>query len=115
MRIRMQRMGRKNWPHYRIVVADSRSPRDGRHIEKLGWYNPVARRGDGLKEMSLNFSRAKYWMARGAQPSERVRWLLSQVRVLPPQPHRPFTKRHLPRKLRKELEAEIADAVRGSS
>jgi small subunit ribosomal protein S16 len=68
VKIRLKRIGTKNAPAYRIVVADSRSPRDGRFIEELGWYDPK-RKTDTFK---LNVERAGYWISKGAQPSETV-------------------------------------------
>ena len=68
VRIRLKRVGAKNAPAYRIVVADSRSPRDGKFIEEIGSYNPL-RKADNFK---LDLERAKYWVSKGAQPSETV-------------------------------------------
>ncbi len=64
----MKRVGAKNQPVYRIVVADNRSPRDGKFIEELGTYSPL-RKGDNF---TLNLERAKYWVSKGAQPTETV-------------------------------------------
>jgi len=64
----MKRIGAKNQPVFRIVVADSRSPRDGKCIEELGTYHPL-KNGDNF---SLDLDRAKYWLSKGAQPSETV-------------------------------------------
>ena len=64
----MKRVGTKNTPVYRIVVADSRSPRDGKCIEEIGTYQPL-KKGDNF---TLNLDRAKYWVSKGAQPSETV-------------------------------------------
>ena len=64
----MKRIGTKNTPVFRIVVADGRSPRDGRFIEELGTYQPL-KKGDNY---TLNLDRAKYWVSKGAQPSETV-------------------------------------------
>ena len=64
----MKRVGAKNAPVYRIVVADSRSPRDGKFIEEIGTYHPL-RKGDTVK---MDLERAKYWVSKGAQPSETV-------------------------------------------
>ena len=64
----MKRVGAKNAPFFRIVVADSRSPRDGRFIEELGSYQPL-KKGDNF---TLNLDRAKYWISKGAQPSDTV-------------------------------------------
>jgi small subunit ribosomal protein S16 len=68
VKIRLKRVGAKNAPAYRIVVADSRSPRDGRFIEELGSYDP---KRTGVNYI-LNLERAKYWLGVGAQPSETV-------------------------------------------
>lgn len=64
----MKRVGTKNTPVYRIVVADGRSPRDGKFIEELGTYQPL-KAGDNF---ALNLDRANYWLSKGAQPSETV-------------------------------------------
>ena len=76
VKIRLRRVGTKNVPCYRIVVADGRSPRDGRFIENIGTYDP--RKGDG-KTSAVNLERAKYWIGKGAQPSETVRSILKKA------------------------------------
>ncbi|MGO9203600.1 MAG: 30S ribosomal protein S16 [Limisphaerales bacterium] len=68
VRIRMKRVGAKNTPVFRIVVADARSPRDGKFIEELGTYHPL-NKGDNF---SLDLERARYWLSKGAQPTETV-------------------------------------------
>ena len=68
VKIRMKRVGAKNSPYFRIVVADSRSPRDGRFIEEIGSYQPM-KKGDNF---ILKLDRAKYWVSKGAQPSDTV-------------------------------------------
>jgi small subunit ribosomal protein S16 len=68
VRIRLKRIGAKNDPVFRIVVADGRSPRDGRFIEELGTYQPL-KKGDNY---SLDLERVKYWLSKGAQPSDTV-------------------------------------------
>jgi len=68
VRIRMKRIGAKNQPAFRIVVADGRSPRDGKCIEELGTYQPL-KKGDNVK---LDLERARYWLSKGAQPSDTV-------------------------------------------
>jgi small subunit ribosomal protein S16 len=68
VRIRLKRVGAKNAPYYRIVVADARSPRDGKFIEEIGSYQPL-KKGDNCK---IDLDRAKYWVSHGAQPSETV-------------------------------------------
>ena len=69
--IRLSRGGSKKRPYYRIVVADSRAPRDGKFIERIGSYNPVLPKGDE-KRVILDTERAKHWVAAGAQPTDRV-------------------------------------------
>ena len=78
VRIRLRRTGRKRTPTYRIVVADSTSPRDGRFIEIIGQYSP--RQGDTA--LNLDANRANYWLDNGAQPSDTVRSLLRKAGVL---------------------------------
>ena len=75
VKIRLRRVGAKKAPFYRIVVADSRSPRDGRFIEEIGTYDPMAE-GEKIK---VDMDRAKYWIANGAQPTDTVRGLLKKV------------------------------------
>ena len=77
VKIRLRRMGAKKAPYYRIVVADSRSPRDGRFIEELGIYDPMA---DGEK-LKVNQERVAYWVANGAQPTDTVRGLLKKAQA----------------------------------
>ena len=72
VRIRMKRVGTKNTPVFRIVVADERSPRDGKFIEEIGTYQP-RKKGDNF---TLDLDRAKYWLSKGAQPTESVARLL---------------------------------------
>ena len=75
VKIRLRRMGAKKAPYYRIVVADSRCPRDGRFIEELGTYDPMAE----SDKLTVNMERAKYWIANGAQPTDTVRGLLKKI------------------------------------
>ncbi|XP_058068179.1 small ribosomal subunit protein bS16m/bS16c [Magnolia sinica] len=85
VRIRLSRFGCKNRPFYRVMAADSRSPRDGKHLEVLGYYNPLPGQ-DGGKRMGLNFDRVKYWLSVGAQPSDPVQRILFRAGLLPPPP-----------------------------
>ena len=71
LKIRLARAGAKKRPFYRIVIADSRSPRDGRFIEIVGTYNPILPKGDE-KRVMLNIDRIKHWQGVGAQPTDRV-------------------------------------------
>jgi small subunit ribosomal protein S16 len=75
----------QNLPFYRIFVADSRSPRDGRHVEQVGHYDPVPEK-DGNKHLGLNIERIRYWLSVGAQPSDTVARLLGQAGVIPRPP-----------------------------
>lgn len=70
---------------YKIFAADARSPRDGRHLEVLGYYDPIPEK-DGHKHVGLNIERIKYWLSVGAQPSTTVGRLLSQAGVIPRSP-----------------------------
>ena len=76
VKIRLRRMGAKKAPYYRIIVADSRCPRDGRFIEEIGTYDPMA---DDAQKIKVDMARAQYWIANGAQPTETVRGLLKKV------------------------------------
>ncbi|WP_045387375.1 30S ribosomal protein S16 [Falsirhodobacter sp. alg1] len=71
MKIRLARGGSKKRPHYAIVATDSRMPRDGRFLEKLGTYNPLLAK-DSENRVVMNVERVKYWMEKGAQPTDRV-------------------------------------------
>jgi len=77
-RIRLRRMGAKKKPFYRIVVADSRSPRDGRFIEEIGYYDPLK----NPAEVKIDDEKAIKWLKNGAQPSETVRALLNKAGLM---------------------------------
>ena len=72
VKIRFKRLGSKKAPFYRVVVADSRSPRDGRFIEEIGYYNPMS------KEVKIDNEKAAEWIKNGAQPTDSVRSLLKK-------------------------------------
>ncbi|MBQ9848068.1 MAG: 30S ribosomal protein S16 [Clostridia bacterium] len=78
VKMRLRRMGAKKAPSYRIVVADSRYPRDGRFIEEVGFYNPMT----NPAEVKIDAEKAKKWISNGAQPTETVRALLKNAGVL---------------------------------
>jgi small subunit ribosomal protein S16 len=82
LKIRMSRGGAKKRPFYKIVVADSRRPRDGKFIEKVGFFNPLLPK-DKKERLNLDIDRIKYWLAQGAQPSERIARFLGQAEVIP--------------------------------
>ena len=75
--IRLSRTGAKKRPFYHIVVTDSRNARDGRYIERLGFFNPVAVGGE--EELRINHDRVEHWISQGAQPSDRVASLIKQA------------------------------------
>ena len=75
VKIRLRRMGAKKNPYYRVVVADSKSPRDGRFIEEIGTYNPVTQ----PSEINIDMERAEYWIKNGAQPTDTVRALIKKA------------------------------------
>ena len=77
VKIRLRRMGAKKAPYYRVVVADSRYPRDGRFIEEIGTYDPTV-----SAKISIDADRAREWIKTGAQPTDTVRALLKKVDVL---------------------------------
>jgi small subunit ribosomal protein S16 len=76
VRIRMKRIGTTNTPVYRIVVADNRSPRDGKFIEEIGTYQPL-KKSDNV---SMKLDRAEYWLSKGAQPSDTVRSFIKRAK-----------------------------------
>ncbi len=78
VKIRLRRMGAKKAPFYRVIVADSRSPRDGRFIEELGTYNPLTEPA----EININTERALEWIKKGAQPTDTVKVLLKRAGAL---------------------------------
>ena len=81
MKIRLARGGNKKRPFYRIVAADSRMPRDGRYIEKLGTYNPLLPK-DSEERVRMNVERVQYWLGQGAQATDRVSRMLEAAGVL---------------------------------
>lgn len=78
VKIRLKRIGAKKSPFYRVVVSDSRSPRDGRFVEEIGTYNPLTEPA----QIAIKEDRAIYWLQTGAQPSDSARHLLSQVGIM---------------------------------
>jgi len=81
MKIRLARGGSKKRPFYRIVAADSRMPRDGRFIEKLGTYNPLLAK-DSEERVKMDMDRVKHWLGEGAQPTDRVSRMLEAAGVI---------------------------------
>ena len=114
--LRLTRGGRKNLPHYSIVVADKRCARDGRFIEKLGTYNPLLAK-DNTARVTINEERIKYWLSQGAQPSDRVAIFLGKAGVIamPAQKNNPTkaepsakTKQMIAEKTKKQADAAEA-------
>lgn len=119
LKIRLARGGTKKRPFYRIVVADSRSPRDGRFIEKIGTYNPMLPKD--AQRVTLDAERAKHWLGHGATPSERVQFFLADAGLMAKPGKREQSKQHLPKakaqermkaaeEAKKAAEAETASA-----
>ncbi len=81
MKIRLARGGSKKRPHYAIVATDSRNPRDGRFLEKLGTYNPLLAK-DSEERVKMNMERVQYWLGQGAQPTDRIARMLEAAGVL---------------------------------
>ncbi len=118
LKIRLSRGGAKKRPFYRVVVADARSPRDGRFIEKVGTYNPMLER-DHPQRVVLNGERIQYWIGEGARPTDRVQRLLAAQDLMAPPVVRDQTKKDKPKakalerlqeKEEKRREAEGAEA-----
>ncbi len=78
VKMRLTRMGAKKAPFYRVIVADSRSPRDGRFIDEIGYYNPLTNPAD----IKIDAEKAKKWIANGAQPTETVKSLLKKSGIV---------------------------------
>ena len=96
LKIRLSRGGAKKRPFYRIVVADSRSPRDGRFIERIGVYNPMLKREDPNR-IQFNEERVRHWLSNGATPSDRVARFLGAADIIPMPERREQTKKDKPR------------------
>ena len=101
VRIRLSRGGAKKRPYYRIVVADSRRARDGKFIEQIGTYNPMLTK-DNPERVKIDIDKAKEWIAKGAQPSDRVTLFLSTMGVVEKPIITEKTKKHLPKKKNQE-------------
>ncbi|MBZ0146520.1 MAG: 30S ribosomal protein S16 [Pseudorhodoplanes sp.] len=107
--LRMARAGTKKRPIYHIVAADSRSPRDGRFIERIGFFNPLLPK-DNAERLKLDLDKAKAWIAKGAQPSDRIKRFLDAAGVMKRE-KRNNPERAIPRKERKAKAEEAAKAA----
>ena len=97
VRIRLSRGGAKKRPFYRVVIADSRRARDGKFIDQIGTYNPMLKK-DNPERVKIDIDKAKEWIAKGAQPSDRVTLFLSTMGVVEKPIITEKTKKHLPKK-----------------
>lgn len=120
VKIRLARGGSKNNPFHKIVVAESRAPRDGDFIERIGSYNPTLP-SDHSGRLIIDVERAKYWMSKGAQPSERIAKILANLGVGQKPAIPKSTKAHLPKtkaqermKAEEDAKAKAAEAAKAS-
>jgi len=110
LKIRLARAGTKKRPFYHIVVADSRFPRDGRFIERLGYFNPLTAKDAGDARLRFDIEKAKAWIAKGATPTDRIMRFLDDAGVMK-RPERKNPTRAIPRKERKAMAEEAAKAA----
>ncbi len=110
MKIRLARGGSKKRPHYAIVASDSRMPRDGRFIEKLGTYNPLLAKGDE-RRVVLDVERAQYWIGEGAQPTDRVSRMLEAAGVVAKKERANLKKGEPGKKAKERAEEKAAKAA----
>ena len=110
MKIRLARGGTKKRPYYRVVVAESRMPRDGRFVEKIGVYNPMLPKDSG-ERVKIDLERAKHWLSVGALPSERVNVFLAKAGLTTLPERREQTNQHLPKKKAQERAKGAADSA----
>lgn len=112
--MRMTRHGAKKRPFYHIVVADSRCPRDGRYIEKIGTYNPSLA-NDNPERVKLDADRVQYWLKNGAQPSDRVARFLFAAKLGPKPEYREAPKKSAPKAKAQERLKEAAEAAKAAA
>jgi len=110
MKIRLARGGSKKRPFYRIVAADSRMPRDGRYIEKLGTYNPLLAK-DSEERVKMDVERVQYWLGQGAQTTDRVARMLEAAGVVPKKDRANPTKGEPGKKAKERAEEKAAKAT----
>ncbi len=110
LKIRLSRAGAKKRPYYHIVIADSRSPRDGRFVEKVGAYNPMLP-SDHADRVRLNDERIKHWLEKGAQATDRVARFLGNAGLAPKPAYREQPKKSAPKKKAQERAAAAAEAA----
>ncbi|MBT6191426.1 MAG: 30S ribosomal protein S16 [Tateyamaria sp.] len=110
MKIRLARGGSKKRPFYRIVAADSRMPRDGRYIEKLGTYNPLLPK-DSEERVKMNMERIQYWIGQGAQPTDRISRMLEAAGVIEKKERTNLKKGEPGKKAKERAEEKAAKAA----
>ncbi|MEL6645621.1 MAG: 30S ribosomal protein S16 [Pseudomonadota bacterium] len=110
MKIRLARGGSKKRPFYSIVAADSRMPRDGRFIEKLGTYNPLLPK-DSEERVKMNMERVQYWLGQGAQPTDRISRMLEAAGVLDKKERANMQKAQPGKKAQERAEEKAAKAA----
>jgi len=110
MKIRLARGGSKKRPFYRIVAADSRMPRDGRYIEKLGTYNPLLAK-DSEERVKMDVERVQYWLGQGAQPTDRIARMLEAAGVMPKKDRANLKKGEPGKKSKERAEEKAAKAA----
>ena len=114
LKLRLSRGGAKKRPYYRIVVADSRMPRDGRFIERVGTYNPMLPQ-EHPERIKLNDERIKHWLGVGAKPSDRVARFLGQAEIIPLPEIRETPKKSAPRAKAQERIREAEEAAKAAA
>ena len=114
LKLRLTRGGAKKRPYYRIVVADSRMPRDGRYIERVGTYNPMLPQ-EHPERIKLNDERIKHWLGVGAKPSDRVARFLGQAEIIPLPEIRETPKKSAPRAKAQERIREAEEAAKAAA
>lgn len=114
LKIRLSRGGAKKRPFYRIVLADSRSPRDGKFLERLGTYNPMLAQGTENR-VTLNLERIKHWLSVGAQPSDRVARFLADAGCMSAKTRPEQTKKPLPKAKAQARLKELAAAAEANA
>lgn len=111
VKIRLARRGSKKRPFYHIVVANSRDPRDGNFIEKVGTYNPMLEKGDD-KKITLVTERIKYWLSTGAQPTDRVARFLGDAGLMEKYTIKTQTKKSAPKAKAQERAKQLAEKAK---
>jgi small subunit ribosomal protein S16 len=114
LKIRLSRGGAKKHPFYRIVIADARAPRDGRFVEKIGTFDPVKAKDDATR-LTLDVEKAKTWLAKGAQPTDRVLRLLDTLGLAKREPRNNPQKAQPKKKAQERVAAATAAAAKAAA